>query len=334
MSAADSLFSFAVPLGRFMGTRLKVSVLMLIAVLAVVWRAQSLTTAAMFTAVLFLSISIAEAAHIWVAHRAGIRISERILWPFGGLNGESPRNTLATASLAGPLVHFVLAMLAASQIESRNEVLSLLNPVVSWQAVQSAQMTTLVIRLCFQINAAVCIVSLIPVRPLAGGYVLQSLLAQRCPDIAVRDILLRSGLVVSIFGLLAGFVFDVSGLAALSAFLMLLHVQEALHWFRPSQAEEPFDSYRFVDSYTESESLESQLEDGNESDDIPGSVIDRWKNRRESERDRREREVEQQDQDELDRVLEKLHLQGRTALSAAELHLLNRVSARLRHRNH
>ena len=69
-------------------------------------------------------------------------------------------------------------------------------------------------------------------------------------------------------------------------------------------------------------------------DDIADRVIDRWKNRRALERDLRERELEQCEHDELDRVLEKLHILGRNALTTAELHLLNRMSARLRQKNH
>ncbi len=318
-----------------MGTRLKVSVLMLIAVLAVVWRVQSFTITVMFAAVLFLSVCLSEFIHVWMSHRAGLRCSGRILWPLGGLHGETPRSTLVSVSLAGPLVHLLLAVVAGFRLENVHEILDLLNPAHCWQSLNSADMATLLVRLCFQINAAICIVSLIPVRPLAGGYALQSLLARKYPDIAVRDLLLRSGLVLSIFGLLAGFVFDLSGFAALSAFLLLLHVQEAVQWFRPAPVERPFDSYSYADSYSDLERSASDQDDfEDEEDDIPGSVVDRWKHRRESERARREREEERLEQDELDRVLEKLHLQGRDALTAAELHLLNRVSARLRHRNH
>jgi len=334
MDAADSLFSFAVPLGRFMGTRLKVSVLMLIAVLAVVWRVQSFTTTVMFAAVLFLSVCLSEFIHIWISHRAGLRCYGRILWPLGGLYGESPRTTLVSVSLAGPLVHLLLVIVAGVRLGNVQEILSLLNPAHCWQSLNSADMATLLVRLCFQINAAICIVSLIPVRPLAGGYALQSLLTRKYPEITVRDLLLRSGLVLSIFGLLAGFVFDLSSFAALSTFLLLLHIQEAVHWFRPTPPERSFDKYSYTDSYADLERSESDLDDFDGEDDIPGSVVDRWKNRRELERARRELEVERMEQEELDRVLEKIHLLGRDALTTDELHLLNRVSARLRHRNH
>ena len=332
MNATDSFFSLAVPLGRFLGTRLRLSALMLIAVLAVVWRVQTFTTSLLFAAVLFLSVCLHEITHLWLTHRMKLRCPERILWPFGGLFGESPRRTNPLVSLAGPGVNLVLAAAAALQLDSRDEVFSLLNPATCWQGLQSDSMVPLLMRIVFLVNAMMALANLIPVRPLAAGYVLQSFLSRRFSEIESYDILLRSGLVLSIFGLLAGFVFDLSGLAALSAFLLLLHVQEAVHWFQPAASERAFSGYNDSDSFAVQQ--RNDLDEDDSDDDIPGNVLDRWKSRRESERDIRERELEQREHDELDRVLEKLHTLGRDALSIAELHLLNRVSARLRQRNH
>jgi Zn-dependent protease len=303
---------------------------MLIVVLAVVWRVQAFTTSLLFASVLFLSVCLHEITHLWLTHRMKLRCAERTLWPFGGLFGESPRRTNALVSLAGPGVNLVLAVAAVSQLDIRIEILTLLNPATCWQGLASDSMMILLLRIIFLVNTVIACANLIPVRPLAAGYVLQNFLARRFSEIESRDILLRSGLVLSIFGLLAGFVFDLSGLAALSAFLLLLHVQEAVHWFQPSESERAFNGYDHDDSYPGLGRDEADESD----DDIPDSVIDRWKNRRESERDLRERELEQREHDELDRVLEKLHTLGRDALTIAELHLLNRVSARLRQKNH
>lgn len=335
MNAADSLFSLAVPLGRFLGTRLRVSALMLVVVLAVVWRVQTITTSLMFAAVLFLSVYLHEITHLWLTHRTKLRCPERILWPFGGMFGEAPKSTHSIVSLAGPGVNLVLAVAAASQLESRTEILTLLNPASCWQGLQSDSMMILLLRICLVVNAVIAAGNLIPVRPLAAGYVLQSLLLHRFSKIESHDMLLRSGLVLSIFGLLAGFVFDLSGLAALSAFLLLLHVQEAVQWFEPPESGRAFNGYAYSDSYTDPGHAEGSPDEFSEEvDDITGSVIDRWKNRRESERDLRESDLEQREHDELDRVLGKLHILGRDALSIAELNLLNRVSARLRQKNH
>ena len=335
MNATDNLFSLAVPLGRFLGTRLRLSALMLIVVLAVVWRVQTFTTTVLFAAVLFLSVCVHEMTHLWLAHRMKLRCPERILWPFGGLFGESPRKTNPLVSLAGPAVNLVLAVVAISQLDSRTEILTLLNPTTCWLGLPSDNTMILLLRIIFLVNTVIACANLIPARPLAAGYVLQNLLSRRFSEIESRDILLRSGLVLSIFGLLAGFVFDLSGLAALSAFLLFLHVQEAVQWFQPSESDRALNKVDDSDSYPDLERAGADADvSEDDDDDIPGSVMDRWKNRLESERDLRDRELEQREHDELDRVLEKLHTLGRDALSIAELHLLNRVSARLRQKNH
>lgn len=314
-----------------MGTRLKLSALMLIAVLAVIWRVQSFTTSIMFTAVMFLSVCLHELAHIWMSHRAKLLCPERILWPFGGFYGRPPHVSRPVVSLAGPSVSLVLAIVCGTQLQSREEILTLINPATCWQGLHAESMLTLLLRIGFFVNFLIIAANLIPVRPLAMGYALQNYLARRYSNVESRDLLLRFGLVISIFGLLAGFVFDLSGLAALSALLLLIHVQEAVQWFQPGDSSRSLGNEDDLENFASMERYDNEdFSDGDDSD----SVINRWKDRRESERDLRERELEQREHDELDRVLEKLHLHGRDSLSVAELHLLNRVSARLRQKNH
>jgi len=317
-----------------MGTRLRVSGLMLIAVLAVLWRVQDLTTSALLTAVLFSSVLLHDLAHVWLSHRRLVPCPERILWPFGGLFGSAPRRPDLVVNLAGPAVSLVLALVAASQLDVQSEILPLVNPATCWQAIQSDNLLAKLSRICFFVNTVIVAANLIPVRPMAAGYVLQSLLVRRYSEMESRDLLLRTGLVVGILGLLAGFVLDLSGVAAVSAFLLLLHVQEAVQWFHSSASERDFN--RYADSLHDGE-MNHDEENPDEFDgdyDIPGSVVDRWKNRRESERILRERDLEQREHEELDRVLEKLHTQGRDSLTITEVRLLNCVSAKLRQKNH
>ncbi len=334
MNASENLCSLSVPLGRFLGTRIRVSVVVLIAVLAVAWRVQEFTISLLFAAVLILSILLSEITHLWLSHVMWGRCPERILWPFGGLYVEAPRTLDPFLSLAGPGVNLVLVFVAGSQLDINTEIPMLLGPASCWQGLQSVSTPTLLVRVIFLVNTLIAVANLIPVRPMAAGYVLQNLLLRRFSVIESRDLLLRSGLVLSIFGLLAGFVFDLSGLAALSAFLLLLHVQEAVQWFAPMVPETGINRYDYTNRYGEAGFDEVDPDESIDDDDIADSVIDRWKNRRALERDLRERELEQCEHDELDRVLEKLHILGRNALTTAELHLLNRMSARLRQKNH
>lgn len=306
---------------------------MLLAVLAMFWRLQSFTTSIMFSAVLLLSVCLHELSHVWLSHQAKSPCPERILWPFGGFYSRAPHVPKPLVSLVGPCVCLVLAIVCGAQLQNREEILTLINPATCWQGLHSDSMLTLLLRIGFFVNFLIVAANLIPVRPMAMGYALQNYLSRRYSSIESRDLLLRSGLVLSIFGLLAGFVFDLSGLAALSALLLLIHFQEAVQWFQPGDSSRTFSNYDDSEAFAASDRYEGDDFNDIESDDSD-SVIDLWKDRRESERDLRARELEQLEHDELDRVLEKLHIQGRDALSVAELHLLNRVSARLRQKNH
>jgi hypothetical protein len=90
--------------------------------------------------------------------------------------------------------------------------------------------------------------------------------------------------------------------------------------------------YDFSEGYTSLNRAE--FSDGESQDeDSSFGILERWKSRRDDERAVRESEVREMDEQQLDIILEKLHTEGREALSDRELAILNRVSARLRQRN-
>ncbi len=143
---------------------------------------------------------------------------------------------------------------------------------------------------------------------------------------------MRVGLVASLFGILAGFVFDISSLVALSAFLLVLPVHEMSQWTPAPVADDSFLGYDFSEGYTSLDrSDEKSIED--EHEDPAFGILDRWKARREEERSLRDQEERQHEAAQLDLILDKLHTHGRESLTSRELSLLNRVSARLRQRN-
>ncbi len=319
-----------------MGTHIKVSGLMLVAAFAVMWRVQVFTTSLLITAILFLSVILHEIAHVWFSWRRGFPCPERILWPFGGLFGSDLGRQDSFVNFAGPAVNLILALAAASQLEIRAEILPLLNPTTCWQAVPSDNILTVLLRITFLVNTVIVAANLIPARPMAAGYFVQSVLGRRFSEVESRDMLLRSGLALTIIGLLAGFVFDLSGLAALSAFLLLLHVHEAVQWYQSPASSGGFGGSNSSRRIGEADDVEADSGefDFDDEEDVPGSMMDRRKNRKESERVLRERDLVQQEHEELDRVLAKLHTEGRDSLTIAEVRLLNRVSARLRQKNH
>jgi hypothetical protein len=127
-------------------------------------------------------------------------------------------------------------------------------------------------------------------------------------------------------------VFDISSLVALSAFLLVLHIHEATHWFHPTEPDESFLGYDFSEGYTSLDRTDDDV-DHRSDDEVSRGILERWKARREEEKQRRETEERLVEEQQMDLILEKLHTQGKDALTLRELNVLNRVSARLRQRN-
>ncbi len=257
-----------------------------------------------------------------------------LLSPFAEftLNSTEPEFAVAREISDGPAVP---ASESAAAQGDRVVAFSEL-PRVPGKAAESWTMT--VLRMTFAANFWLAAVNLLPFLPMDGGWMLRWFLAMRYSEAEVRDLVLRCGLVASLSGLLGGFIFDLSGVVALSAFVLVLHIHESLQSSPAAPLrDESFLGYDFSAGYT---SLDRSLpefsepEESVEQDDFARTgILDRWKSRREEERLRRESAERERDEQQLDAILEKLHSQGREALNTAELHLLDRVSARFRQRN-
>ena len=141
--------------------------------------------------------------------------------------------------------------------------------------------------------------------------------------------MIRFGLVAAIFGMLTGFVFDLSGLVMLSGFVLVLQIHENIRWYEvQSEALVP-RNYDFPST----EQLEDDWLQHSESqfdNDADDDVLDRWRIDREEERLRVEREERQREEQQMDDILQKLHSDGRDSLTIKELQILTQVSDRIR----
>jgi hypothetical protein len=209
---------------------------------------------------------------------------------------------------------------------------NLLNPFEVFSIGSQLTLAENCLRVTFLVNYCLALFNLIPVRPLDAGQIASSFLNLRFVESETHDLMLRIGLVVSLFGILAGFVFDISSLVALSSFLLVLHIHQVSQWTPPPEPDDSFMGYDFSEGYTSLNRAEFSDEESQEEDSSFG-ILERWKSRRDDERAVRESEVREMDEQQLDIILEKLHTEGREALSDRELAILNRVSARLRQRN-
>lgn len=339
MYHTDSLLTFSFPMGRLCGAPLRFSFLMPVVALAVMWRMQDLLVGGVCSVLLLISLLIHECAHILVSGQLKVPHRTVVIWPLGGMQSVRPRMSFRDSVLvtfSGPLCSALIAGACGWYLYREDLLFSLLNPFGPFQMHPSHPLLLNCIRVLFVINFCLALFNLIPVRPFDAGHVLESFLSLRFAEIETRDVLMRIGLVFSLFSILAGFVFDISGLVALGAFLLVLHIHEVSQW---TPFPEPVDSgneYNFSGDAPElTVTREFDSDVSNEPDPEPDDydILEQWKSRRNDERLIREAETRQLDERRLDQILEKLHSQGRESLTERELRILVRVSAQLRQRH-
>ena len=239
--------------------------------------------------------------------------------------------------MAGPLVNATIAASCLLKI-TNEEILPLLNPWEGLGRLNTADPASLIFGVTFVVNVYVVLANLIPITPFDAGVLVRTWLTTRFSELESRDVMVRLGLVVGSLGLVTGFVVDFNALTALSAFVIIFHFHESLRWIESPAADEFVD----YDSGDDLRSLENWHSDSDEdnafatSDDLLGAsheeILERWRRQREDDRHELEQEQRRREDREVDQILEKLHLHGREALDANEVHLLKRVGDRYRNR--
>lgn len=339
MFPTDSLLTFSFPMGRLLGVPLRLSFLILFVVGALMWRVQDFVFGLSAGVIVLMTLLIHELANLLAARQVRHHPGVVVIWPLGGMNSapEPQRfRDAAAVCMAGVFVNALIAFGLGYELHQLGELTQLLNPFGVLDLKGTRDLAHGCIRVAFVANYLLCVFNLlIPVRPLACGRLLSSFLNLRFVEMETHDLMLRIGLVLSLIGVFAGFVFDISSLVALSAFLLVLHIHDAMRWYQQPSHNDDDDSfmgYDFSEGYTSLNRPEDNEEESASPEDSSG-ILERWRSRREEEKVRRETEERMFEERQLDAILEKLHVHGREALTARELSLLNRVSARLREKN-
>ncbi|MCA9060203.1 MAG: site-2 protease family protein [Planctomycetaceae bacterium] len=346
MYSTDGILTFSFPLGQWLGARVRVSFLLPVLLLAMMWRLQDLPWGMVAGILLLYSLLLHELAHLIVLRMTGGDVEDIIIWPVGGLSSPHPgpglRSELQPA-LAGPIANALIAAVCAWPLHQSGLLSSLWNPFQTFTIDSQHSLADTTLRIAFYFNWCLLLLNLLPVTPLDGGQVVRSILNVRFAEAEVRDLMLRFGLVMSLFGLLAGFVFDLSGLVAVSAFIFILHLSEAARHTPPTGqiqrlTRDEFSGYDFSSQFGFSASDEFRWDDASETSylserNASDDSGDHWQSRKDEYRLRRELEQLKSDELQLDEILEKLHHSGRDALNNSELAVLNRMSERLRQRN-
>jgi len=314
---------------------------MFAAILALMWRLESLTLGALAGAVLLLSVLLHQLAQLFVAHASGHELTDIVAWPLGGLTTQAADagfSTQAQVQLVGLVCSMATGAIAWFQLQQLGHVLDVTEFFGGFQVIAGEPLSITALRMICFVSALLLTANLLPVMPFDGGRMLSAFLGERYDRIEVHDVMVRLGLVVSLLGLLVGFVFDQSAVVALSSFVLILHLHEA-----GTRSEQPgyFEVARSNDDWQEDSSDVDADMEGVESfrsgEDVDtdeliarSSMMARRRARRESDQQRREAEERRLEEEQLDAILERIHREGEESLKPAERQLLRKASQRLK----
>lgn len=339
MDAADSILNFSFPLGPVRGIRVRMSILLPVAILAVMWRLGSLPLGLLAGVILLFSVILHQVAQLFVTRASGCEPADVVLWPLGGLTthgADAEFPTQAQIQLVGIVLNLATAAICIFQLQHMSVDINLTTLLQGLQVDSSDSLPLTSVRMICFTSLMLLAANLLPVLPFDGGRLLRSFLAERYDRIEVNDVMLRLGLVVSLLGLAAAFIFDQSAIVALSSFVLILHLHEVgirsskTGYFEVGQPNENWD-----DDFSEMDS--EQFESFRSSEDIDtdeiiarSSMMARRRARRESEERQREAEEREREEKQLDAILERIHREGEDSLKPAELQLLRKASQRLK----
>lgn len=350
-------FPWSIHLGRWSGTRIRISFLLAIFVAAQLIesllspRDHPLGATGGWLAMLLAAIALHELGHVAAATRFGFDIDEIRLWPLGGLAspsagfGARPIEAFWVA-LAGPLANLVGAF-AAGLALTFTHARMVLNPfghhltggtpLIDGKAV-AAFAPSWWIGWFGYLNVVLFLANLIPALPMDGGRMLRAFLAG--PSFALS----REHMIAPLFAYASAIILGVAGiyrcfagrpevgwiLIALAIFIWMTVRLEARGIDDGGFFDDGVFGYDFSEGYT---SLEG---DRAEARPLEEGVLNRWRRRRRELRRQRRLEREAAEERRMDEILAKLHRDGRSALTVEEQRFLIRVSSKYKNkqRNH
>jgi Zn-dependent protease len=335
----------SLPVGVLFGVPLRLSILIPIVAVAAAWRLQDPMSGMIVLLVLVFSVLLRELSHVLVWHRRHRRIGTVTLWPLGGVSSDPAISIKLRQALLRTLAGSVVSLGVAAVCGGYLFQNGLLTPgwMVPLRFPGATFADDLAIR-CLQfsllINWNLAILNLLPVSPLDGGQILQAWLSLRFRELVVRDIVNRTGMVLCIAGLIAGLVFDLSSVAALSGCLLLI-MMDASRWLDPDLFAELEERMHQQNTYDEDDDdlfsrFRLDFHNKHTEEDGPrpsgNAFADRPTHSVSAEEKASETDQDAVDEANVDQILSKLHAFGRHSLTAQELAVLNRFSARLRQR--
>lgn len=328
MNNRQSPINWSFSCGTWAGTDVRVSIFMPLVLVAICWKLQDLQLGLAVCGIYIFSVLFHESAHIFAVRATGGTGDEILVWPLGGLAAVYPANTFRSQFLtpaAGPLADLLLCLLVAVPVLNGPYAAEVFNPFVLPVAGLSADLAPELLALTFWLNGILVLLNLLPVHPLDGGRMLQACLARRFHGEAANQIYLKVGVAVGFVGFIIGMMGESpwnTWVIAIAAMVLLLNLQESFLLQTQETYDDSFLGYDFSQGYT---SLERDADDRPTAARRKGA-LQRWRERRRAEKQRRAAERDAEVQAELDRLLQKIQDQGMDSLTDAERRKLKRAS--------
>jgi stage IV sporulation protein FB len=348
----DPLTWSPINLGRWAGTQVRIHFSMVIWVVltllgAAISQDHRVGQTACWLSLLLVALAAHEFGHGLMAWWLGCEPEEVRLWPLGNMfgptgPGRSSDNLLV--ALAGPMITAAIVIHAAI-------VLHFLNAQFVWNpfgnkedmgapflpgagTLASAYSVAWWVGWFGYLNWVILLANLLPALPFDGGRVFRAYLANTTmsptkdgmfPPLLARSCALILVIVGLIRLLLQGKVDGLTliGLALLIEFMVRM---EARTLEDGGFFDDGVFGYDFSEGYTSLEGSAAKVRPYRE------SAIKRWRRRRSDLRRQRRQAKEAAEERRMDEILEKLHREGRSALSDEEHRFLVRVSAKYRNK--
>ncbi|MDX1970881.1 MAG: M50 family metallopeptidase [Planctomycetaceae bacterium] len=331
MSDRLGALSWSFPCGRLFLTQIRVSPLLVLAVIVLMFRL-GWQVGAVVSGILFLSILLHEFGHVFAARLTGGMADEILIWPLGGLAavqpGPHPWAALQTIA-AGPLVNLTLALLFFPGFYAPDELWGVLNPAEAPVGELHAETWGReCLLLIFFVNWLLLLLNLLPVFPLDGGQMVSAILSSRMPNEAAFRLTANVGMGASILLMVVGLAGDWSWVLAIGSLTLVMNVLLSVQLQTGDSYDDSFMGYDFSQGYTSLERSGS----GRSREPRP-SWLESWKARRRERQQQRELERREDLERQLDELLAKVHEHGLESLTASEKRLLRRASDELRHRS-
>jgi len=348
----DPLTWSPISLGRWSGTQVRVHFFLIVFVVfrllsAAMAQGHPILPTAGWLSLLFLTLAVHELGHSLMARWLGVERDEVRLWPLGNMVGPGPMSRSADnalVALAGPVTNAAVVLVVAIGLSFAGAQF-VWSPFGNVSGQDSGAPTVgghqvapfhalWWIGWFGYLNWVVMLANLIPALPFDGGRILRSFLAN-AQLVSTKDNMLAPwaahscAALLVLIGLARLFLVpsnDGITLIGLALLVELIVRAETRMLEDGGFFEDGVFGYDFTEGYTSLEGSAAKVRPYRE------SALKRWRRRRSDLRRQRQQAREAAEDRRMDEILEKLHREGRAALSDEEHRFLIRVSAKYRNR--